>query len=473
MRTGRFITLLIVAILICVGAVIAYQRRTTSEPREKGGALTAGDLLLPKLLEKTESVAGLAFSKGKDTIHLVRGDSGDWKVESAGGFPADGSKIRQLAAELSEVRVTDVLTSKKEKHDKFGLAGETGERGTLVLSGKDGADVARVVLGNERQAGEDAEEFARGGGRFVRVGTDPHVYLVKENLYWIEPRVNAWVPTEIVSAPQNKIVDLSIDHNSTETLHLVKKGENLTLEKVDDGKREKPYEVSAAAGALSNLRLDSVFPAASTITKVLDFKTTYTARLSDGTIYTARSASSGGKNYITVRAACAEPVFSDSDKATTTALAAAQKAAEKAKTDVPEFNKKHSPWVYELTEWTAKNLVKKRSEMMEPKPAEEKKPETPGAAPGMPGASPGMPGAAPGMPGASPGMPATPGAFPQAVAPAAGPKPAGPKPAAEPGRSAVTPAKPGAKPGARPGVMAPSAKKETKPAKPTRPAKKP
>ena len=453
MRTGKFITLLIVAVLICVGAVIAYQRRTTSGPREEGGALKAGDLLLPKLLEKTESVAGLAFSKGKETIHLVRGDSGDWKVESAGGFPADGSKIRQLAAELSDIRVTDVLTSKKEKHDKFGLAGETGERGTLVLSGKDGADVARVVLGNERQAGEDTEEFARGGGRFVRVGTDPHVFLVKENLYWLDTKVNAWVPTEIVSTPQNKIVDLSIDHNSTETLHLVKKGETLTLEKVDDGKREKAYEVSAAGGALANLRLDSVFPAASTITKTLDFKTTYTARLSDGTIYTARSASSGGKSYITVSAACGEPVFSDSDKATTTALAAAQQAAEKAKIDVPEFNKKHSPWVYELTEWTAKNLTKKRSEMMEPKPAEEKKPE--------------MPGAAPGMPGASPGMPATPGAFPQAVAPAAGPKPA------EPGRSAVTPARATAKPGARPGVMAPSAKKETKPAKPTRPAKKP
>ena len=445
MRTGKFITLLIVAVLICVGAVIAYQRRTTSGPREEGGALKAGDLLLPKLLEKTESVAGLAFSKGKETIHLVRGDSGDWKVESAGGFPADGSKIRQLAAELSDIRVTDVLTSKKEKHDKFGLAGETGERGTLVLSGKDGTDVARVVLGNERQAGEDAEESARGGGRFVRVGTDPHVFLVKENLYWLDTKVNAWVPTEIVSTPQNKIVDLSIDHNSTETLHLVKKGETLTLEKVDDGKREKAYEVSAAGGALANLRLDSVFPAASTITKTLDFKTTYTARLSDGTIYTARSASSGGKSYITVSAACGEPVFSDSDKATTTALAAAQQAAEKAKIDVPEFNKKHSPWVYELSEWTAKNLTKKRSEMMEPKPAEEKKPETPGAAPGMPGAA--------------LGMPATPGS-------AVGPKPG--MGAIPPGMGSV---KPGAKPGTRPGVMTPSAKKETKPAKPTRPAK--
>jgi hypothetical protein len=274
------------------------------------------------------------------------------------------------------------------------------------------------------------------------VGTDPHVFLVKENLYWLDTKVNAWVPTEIVSAPQNKIVDLSIDHNSTETLHLVKKGENLALEKVDDGKREKAYEASAAAGALSNLRLDSVFPAASTITKALDFKTTYTARLSDGTIYTARSASSGGKNYITVSAACGEPVFSDSDKATTTALAAAQKAAEKAKIDVPEFNKKHSPWVYELSEWTAKNLVKKRSEMMEPKPAEEKKPETPGAAPEMPGTV--------------SGMPATPGAFPQAVAPAAGPK------------AAAGSVKPGAKPGAKLGA-APPLKAAAKP----KPVKKP
>ena len=168
-----------------------------------------------------------------------------------------------------------------------------------------------------------------------------------------------------------------------------------------------------------------VFPAASTITKTLDFKTTYTARLSDGTIYTVRLAQSGGKSYITLSGACGEPVFSDSDKATTTALAAAQAAADKAKADVPVFNKKHSPWVYELSEWTAKNLTKKRSEMMEaPRPADEENPEGPGAGSGMPGAGSGMPGAAPGM------FPA-PGALAPSIAPA------GPKPGAAPARGAA------------------------------------
>ena len=51
--------------------------------------------------------------------------------------------------------------------------------------------------------------------------------------------------------------------------------------------------------------------------------------------------------------------------------------AVKAKAQVPEFNKKHGPWLYEVSEWTAKKFTKLRSDVVEPvpPPAKEEPPQ--------------------------------------------------------------------------------------------------
>ena len=195
---------------------------------------------------------------------------------------------------------------------------------------------------------------------------DPFIYLVQENLEWLDTKTSAWVERELLNVPRESIVDVRIDHASTETLHLALSGAELKLDQVEKGMQEKPYEAAAIINALAPLTLESVVTPTSTTALNIDFKTSFTAQSKDGTVYKVNAGKSDNKNYIRLNIEYAQPVLTSTDKATTATQAAAQEVATKAQKAAPELDKKFSHWVFEVNEQTFKALTKNRSELMEP-----------------------------------------------------------------------------------------------------------
>ena len=238
------------------------------------------------------------------------------------------------------------------------------EQGVLTLKDDSGKEVASVVFGVQRKNAGDDPMLARfSGGHYLRVNNDPYVYLVQaETIDWLSAKTNAWVERDLLNVPRESIVDVRIDHASTETLHLALNGSEFKLDQVDKGMQEKPYESPAIINALSPLTLENVLTPTSTTALNLDFKTTFVAQSKEGTAYKIKAGKSNNKNYIRLNVEYTQPVLAATDKETT----GTQEAASKAQKNATELDKKFSHWVYEVNSETFNALTKKRSELMEP-----------------------------------------------------------------------------------------------------------
>ncbi len=106
----------------------------------------------------------------------------------------------------------------------------------------------------------------------------------------------------------------------------------------------------------------------------------FVCRLKDSTVYTLKIAQKDDKTYVTC-----EAEFTDKTPVLISIKAQPQEELKKkeakllAKENTLIFTRKHQGWVYEISEWKAKNLTKELSDLIEDeeKPKEEDKVEDP------------------------------------------------------------------------------------------------
>jgi hypothetical protein len=375
MQTNKLLMLCVIALGLCAGAYYLYQNQNApqkSSSPQSGMAL--GERLMASLDNDIEKIARVEIKKKNESIVLAKGEGDEWKVETANGYPADPRKINELVFGLSEMKVTDRLTANPERYSKFNLKDDSEYEASVRLSDSVQKDIATLYLGKDRKSGSEPDmEMGmppKGGGRYVKLASDPNVYLVEDTMFKMNPALNTWVDTSICSVPTDKIVKVSLAKPTTATVELAWQNGKLELQNIPPDRQAKKAEVDAVAGALNGLRMTDVLSVTGPKAKDLVFDTTFTATSKDGTIYTvAVSHKDGQKDYIKLSAACGEPFLTDADKATTQTQAAAQTAATQAKEAVPEFNKKHGPWVYEVSGWIAEKFLKTQKALTEPNAA--------------------------------------------------------------------------------------------------------
>jgi hypothetical protein len=375
MQTNKLLMLCVIAIGLCAGAYYLYQNQSAPQKPLQGtnstqGGAALGERLLASLDNDLEKIARVEIKKKKESIVLAKGEGDDWKIETANGYPADPKKINELVLGLSEMKVNDRLTANAERYSKFGLKDETEYEASVSLTDSAQKEIATLYLGKDRKSGAEPDmEMGmppKGGGRYVKLASDPNVYLVEDDIFKMNPALSAWVDTSISSVPADKIVKVSIAKPTTATVELAYQNGKLELQNIPPDRQAKKAEVDSMASALNGLRMTDVLAVDSPKTKDLVFDTTFTATSKDGTIYTvAVSRKDGQKDYIKLSAAYGEPFLTDADKATTQTQAAAQTAATQAKEAVPEFNKKHGPWVYEVSGWIAEKFMKTQKALTE------------------------------------------------------------------------------------------------------------
>ncbi len=379
MQTNKLLMLCVIAIGLCAGAYYLYQNQSAPQKPPKGtesaqGGAALGERLLASLDTDLEKIARVEIKKKQESIVLAKGEGDDWKVETANGYPADPKKINELVLGLSEMKVNDRLTANPERYSKFGLKDEAEYEASVRLTDSGQKDLVALYLGKDRKSGAEPDMETgmppKGGGRYVKLASDPNVYLVEDEIFKMNPALSAWVDTSISSVPADKIVKVAIARPTTATVELAYQNGKLELQNIPPDLQTKKTEVDSVASALNGLRMTDVLSVDSPKTKDLVFDTTFTATSKDGTIYTvAVSHKEGQKDYIKLSAAYGEPFLTDSDKATTETQAAALTAATTAKEAIPEFNKKHGPWVYEISGWIAEKFMKTQKALTEPNTA--------------------------------------------------------------------------------------------------------
>lgn len=371
MSRQRFVTLLVVAVVVLLAALyFSTQRNTTHEVQ--------GVPLLPSLAGELNTVTSLSVLKGSATPSVTIHKQGEqWTVAQRANYPADVAKLRKLLLALGDAKIREEKTSDPANYSIIGVEDPTkpGAGGAQIeLLAKQGKQ--DVIVGKPADQGS----FVRRVGEKSSYIVDPAISFEAEPRYWIDTRLLD------IAADKIQSIQFKPDTGPGYTVRRVTEAPA----KPDEGKKTAPKTETGAAAApakasapvppvpsskfvlegvprgrqaadsnvlapspsaFSNLNDDDVASVGD-----VDFSkpSIVTLTLSDGSVITFTGAAAGDKRWIQV--------------------AAPKDAALSAKANGRAF---------EIASYRYDQIFKPLEQLLVPKPAPSAKPAAPGIA--MPG----------------------------------------------------------------------------------------
>lgn len=456
------IIILIVVLVALIGAAL-YQQKDRKSRLSTGSrkGIELREMLIPDF--DVNSIQKIRVKDAQNEVNVTLNGTA-WTVAERGGYEASFDKISRALLALKEQKISRKQFVGKESWGKIGVQppGEPNGYGigTLVelLDAKGNIKKSLVLGGNVTSSGnQNASPFGGNSERLVRIPEDGEtIWTIGNTFSDLESKPDTWIDKAFFDVQKLKSVEITASkpEDSWKATRAKEEDTEFTLdaakpgEKLDNGK-------SNLSSLLSSPTFNDVLAkdkAAETMkdavkAKLVTFEGfTYSVQV----VKKAGKDGAGDKYYLTVAVSA--------DIAKERAPVKDEKAEDKKKNDdafAEEKKKKEEKlaaekklegWVYEVSEYTVSNLLKKRSEIL----AEPEKPAAPatGDAPagGLPDVKK-MLQSVPAAPAAAP-VPATttPAPAPSLSAPSATPLPETPKteikPAPAPGSNPVTGEKP-------------------------------
>lgn len=166
MKTKQ-LTYLIAALVVVTAAILISNHFANKKP--------AGDerLFFPGV--KKEDIASIEVME-KDSVGKILRKNNLWVVPSCNDYRADSAKVENALTAVAEMEKTDLISTKKEKHAKFGVDSASSLR--IVAKNGTGKVIADFLVGN--RALDRSKEFV------LKTGTEK-VYtnniVVRNKLY--------------------------------------------------------------------------------------------------------------------------------------------------------------------------------------------------------------------------------------------------------------------------------------------------
>jgi hypothetical protein len=466
------IIILIVVLVALIGAAL-YQQKDRKSRLSTGSrkGIEMREMLIPDF--DVNSIQKIRVKDAQSEVNVTLNGTA-WTVAERGGYEASFDKISRALLALKEQKISRKQFVGKESWGKIGVQppGEPNGYGigTLVelLDAKGNIKKSLVLGGNVTSSGnQNASPFGGNSERLVRMPDDGEtIWTINNTFSDLESKADSWLEKSFFDVQKLKSVEVTAAkaEDSWTASRANADANEFALDGAKPGEKLDNGKVSLAS-LLSSPTFNDVLAkdkAAATMKDAVKAKlVTF-----DGFTYQVQAVKLAGKDgagdkyYLTVAV--------NADIAKERAPVKDEKAEDKKKNDdafAEEKKKKEEKlaaekklegWVYEVSEYTVSNLLKKRSEIL----AEPEKPAT-GDAPasGLPDVKK-MLQSVPAAPAAAPAPVATtPAPAPSLSTPSATPLPETPKteikPAPAPGSNPVTGEKP-----AEPAKPAPEAAKK-------------
>lgn len=350
--SNRKLTVLgIVAILMTIWAVMQF--RISNRPKaesDKPAYLVQG--LNPA------DIGSIVLGTGENTVTLKRNE-GRFVVVDKDNYPAVAGRINELITSCLDIRTVELYTADKANHKDLGVT-EEDARGVVKFFKPDLSLITGVVIG---KTGE------QGRGTYVRLASNDKVYVTSE-VPWIRNGAMDYIDQELIAINRDDIESVTVFSIGGDYT-LKKEGQGIILENLPAGKKLKGKDCEGVFNALVNLRFNDVRKKEA-VEKELSFERQYVCKLKDSTVYTVRIAQNDSKTYVSCEAEFTDktPVTKERDVESEEELKE-KEAKLLARDRAKEFSVKHSGWVYEISDYKAKNLTKELLELVE----DEKKPD--------------------------------------------------------------------------------------------------
>jgi hypothetical protein len=319
-------------------AVLALGLIYGTGPGEKTNEAPQGRLVFPDLAPKLAAATRLELTHKGTTLEIARKDTAPdtiWVLPARGNYRAVQDKVRELLANLTELRLDEPRTSDPSEYARLGVedpkdksAGSTLLR---VLDAKGGV-IAALVVGHSQTAARGSLDTL-----YVRRPDATQAWLADGRLA-VSTDAQDWLDRDIVNIDAAKVASVTVTRDG-QTLNFARKDNKLTLTAPADHPKLDDFKVDEVSRALSNLMLEDVKQAPAPGTPLGRAVVTTT----DGMTVTADVNKSGPAIWATFTA--------------------------EGKGDAAALEAKVKGWAYEIGSWKEQALVPTLDDLKAPAPS--------------------------------------------------------------------------------------------------------
>jgi hypothetical protein len=300
-------------------------------------------------------VSSILIGTGVDAVKLERKVNG-FVVASKGDYPAVMSKINEVIRTCLDIRTISEVTSDVSNHSDLEVVEDKAR--TLVkffrTDPNEGEQlITGVVVGKTETQTKEV---------YVRLAESDKVYTVKTAPVVRKSSLD-YVEKEIVNIIKDRVKSVTVSSPEGSYVLRVEDGNDskIILEGLPEGRQIHDSNCESVLSALSSFSFSDLRSASSM--PDLKFERSYSSELNDTVVYSFDIAESEGKIYVKCTAKYTGDKLIIEDPAKLAEMTAKITASDNAR----KFTQRHAGWVYEITDWKAKNLMLKFEDLLKVK----------------------------------------------------------------------------------------------------------
>jgi hypothetical protein len=350
-------SLLAVAALLLLSAGLWLSLHRSGSQSALGGSTVFADLE-----QSLAEVAEIRLSKGDGSKTTLRKSGNGWTVVER-EYPADGTRVRELALALANLRVVEAKTQNPDNYAKLGVeAPDTATATSTLVEVVAGGKTWSLIVG----------KGADGRAVYVRKPAEKGSLLASP-FFTADPDQKRWIDRLITDLPGASVHDITVQAGkSSYLLRRAQRGADLTLASVPRGRTALgALSLGAQAESLASFHFDDLRPLPSPAPAATD-KATY--RTFDGQVIELAGRRDGDKAYVTVNARRDAALAAQFAPPPADAAAQAKNAAAAATTPPPAEDKTTERLAtrtqgveYEIPVYKYEGIFKPLDQLLEPK----------------------------------------------------------------------------------------------------------
>jgi len=350
--------IIIVLVLGVIAVVTQYVTSHKNSPTDEkvGQPLVKTDII--------GSVDELVIKESKHEIHLNK-QSGQWLIKEKENFPVDIKKLRDLFDNLTTYQVSSLVTKNPHRlahfkvlylSEKYDKSKSTGIQ--LILKDK-GKEIYTLVAGKSRSTASKKDKSMKvSDGTYVRIGYEPLVYLIKENLKF-DSSPDFWISKTLIRLEKSNIKAIRINL-SDEKYAFVKSDQKSDLLLSDQHTEEqlKKQELSNIVEDLESFEFEELFRRSKKHDRLLELKSEILVEMDDLSTF----------EFQILTETKAAPLDDEKeDKEVNYFVKVLDPAGKTIKENNKALYRNSKKWLFKMNDWQAKKWLKKRADYIESK----------------------------------------------------------------------------------------------------------
>jgi len=308
-------------------------------------------------------VDSIVIGTGEAAFTLKRRQNG-FVVADKDNYPAKTSEINSLITKCLDIQTSEFVTDNPANHEDLEVTEEKARSVIKFMKADPNSSLLTgVIIGKSEELGQ---------GSYVRLlssdsASSNKVYITS-NAPWFGGGAMDYIDKELIAAKREDIESVTVSSlNGQYTLKTKEGSQDIVLENIPAGKKLKSSEAQSVFTALSSLKFEDV----KKISPDMAFENQYMCRLKDSTVYALRIAQKEDKTYVSCVAEFTDKTPVEKASVNQGGEVESEEELKKkeakllARDNATKFTAKHQDSVYEIADWTAKNLTKELADLIE------------------------------------------------------------------------------------------------------------